>query len=342
MKITFVGPLILLLLVGYGGIHLFPGQAQTTEPINIVATSSIVADAVSIVGGSQVRVSTLIPLGVDLHDFEPTPSDLIKINSSDYIFWIGGGAEESLVQLLTYWQARGQATALIEQVNQTQLHIIKSGGQEHIDPHFWMDPLLWAQAVESIARVLTSLRPQETSFEHNAQAYISQLQQLNQGISTKVAQIPTTERFLVTQHESLFYFARRYNFTTRALQGISTEAEPGVQEIDQLAQFIVQQHVRVVFTESTTPSDQIEAVLDAARVQGQPVVVGGRIYVGSLGSDAQSNTYLKFMAYNTNTIVGAILQPPTTSTHALDFNAWFLALPLLVLPYLRKWRKIQS
>jgi len=319
--------LVLVLLISLAGPSLVRGQ-QTV--LTITTTTSILTDAVKQVGGDFIAVRQLISTGIDPHDFVPTPSNIRTINTSDQVFWIGQGAEESLVQLLQYWQDQGRATAILEQLNSSKLleghHAGEHGGT---DPHFWMDPMLFANAVQIIANQLSSIDPTHASqYQDNANQYINKLIQLDSQITTQLAEVDPAQRVIVTQHNSLQYFARAYNFTIQSLQGISTETEAGVREVDLLATYLNQHNITVVFTESTTPKQAMQAVVDAARAQRHTVGIGGELLIGSLGTSAATNTYIGMMQHDSQTISSAILNPPQNEQSSLPVR---VLLPILAM-----------
>ena len=125
----------------------------------------------------------------------------------------------------------------------------------------------------------------------------------------EVSKINITDRFLVTQHAAFDYWIKQYNFTGRSLEGISTQNTAGLREIDGLAKYLKENHVKVIFLESTVPPDQIQAVIEATEALDWQVKVGGTLLDGSLNDKGQS-TYMDMLLYDTKTIVSSILNPP--------------------------------
>ena len=321
----FIGIGIIAVLFFSVSIHTTSSQAN----IKIVATTTIVADAVSQVTGNLAEVTAIMPPGSDPHEYTPTPSNVETINNAQHVFFLG--AEESLSYLLTNLENNGQATSLIEILNQTQLIGGSEGTDPHghgaINPHFWMDVKLFEQAVVGINETLSQLYPNYVSiFSHNTASYLQQLEKLDSYIHSQVSKLSAAQRYLITQHASMAYFARAYNFTAATLQGISTEAQSSVQNINNLASFIVKHQIPVVFSEDSSDPNNLEAVLDSVRSQGQPAVMAGKLYVASVRY--RGDTYIDMMTYNTDLITQSWLAPPQDTSVVLD-NSLFSLFGLL-------------
>lgn len=146
---------------------------------------------------------------------------------------------------------------------------------------------------------------------------------------TSVNQLDNSSKFLVTQHNAFQYYSRRYGFESNSLQGISTNDEAGIAEIEALAKYLKDNKIEVIFLESAVPDDQAQAVIDAAKAIGWEVSNGGVLFTGSLG-EGTANTYLGMIRTNTNIIVGAILNPPTNEDTPLNFY-WLFLLPVFAI-----------
>jgi len=185
-----------------------------------------------------------------------------------------------------------------------------------------MDPVLWAEAVSAMADTLMTLNPAERPLiEANNGTYQLQLQELNAYISSQAAGVNQSRRFLITPHDSFSYFASRYGFREQSLEGISTDSEAGIREIDDMAHFLRDNDIRTIFTESTTSDSGMLAVIDAARALGQSVSIGGQL--SALTGPGQG--YIDLMEANADTIVGGILSPPPPQTSVLPVSWTFIA-----------------
>ena len=180
-------------------------------------------------------------------------------------------------------------------------------GHDHgdLDPHFWFDPIRVAQAVNNIAERLSEIDPDNADlYAANAIAYASELAALDAWVFEQVALVPADDRKLATSHDAFRYFALRYGFEIigTVIPGGGTEIEPSAQEIAALVDSIRDEGVKAVFTETTVSDTLTRRVAEEA---GARIV--SDLYTGSLSAEGgEAETYLKFMRYNTSTIVNAL------------------------------------
>lgn len=300
-----------LLLTACGG-----GKAgDTGDRLQVMATTSIVANVVEQVGGDYVAVTTLLPPGTDPHTFVPRPQDAAAIADAAILFANGAGLEEFLQPLL---ESAGATDKLVEVSAGIELLAFEEheheGEEEHAgeeeheheggDPHTWMDPnnvILWA---ENIAAALSAADPQHAAdYQANAAAYIAELRDLDAWIRAEVAQVPAESRLLVTDHGVFSYFADEYGFTqVGTITGsFSTNASPSAQELAALEDDIRSFGVRAVFVGETANQSLAEQVAADTGIQ---IVI---IYHASLTDDSGPvPSYLEFMRYNVNAIVNAL------------------------------------
>ncbi len=285
-----------LLLTACGG-----GNAgDTGDRLQVLATTSIVADVVVQVGGDYVEVTTLLPPGTDPHTFEPRPQDAAAIADAAIVFANGVGLEEFLQPLL---ESAGATDKLVEVSAGIELLAFEEH-HEGGDPHTWMDPnnvILWA---ENIAAALSAADPEHAAdYQANAAAYIAELRDLDAWIRAEVAQVPAESRLLVTDHGVFSYFADEYGFTqVGTITGsFSTNASPSAQELAALEDDIRSFGVRAVFVGETANQSLAEQVAADTGIQ---IVV---IYHASLTDDSGPvPSYLEFMRYNVSAIVEAL------------------------------------
>jgi len=285
------------------------GAPQSSGKVapKVLATETFLADIAQNVAGDRLKVDALIPLGVDPHGFEPTPRDVKKVADSSIMLVNGAGFEEFLDKLLE--NAGGQRTTIAASAG---LASRKPQEGEHIDeaeheddPHFWLDPVSVIKYVENIRDGLSAADPSGVQvYAANAQAYIVKLQELDQWIAAQVQQIPADRRVLVTNHESLGYFADRYGLRIvgAIVPSISSGAAPSAQQLAQLADAVKRTGVKAIFLE-TGANPQLANQL--AREAGIKTVTS--LYTHSI-TDAQgaAPTYIDMMKYNVKAIVDAL------------------------------------
>ena len=274
--------------------------------ILLVATSTtIIQDVVANVGGEAVAATSLIPAGIDPHAFEPTPQDLKAVTEADAVFVHGMGLEASMAKLLE-GAGDSKTVAVSSGIAPILLQTTSGEGEEgRIDPHTWMDPANVMVWTENIEKSLSALDPAHADlYRTNADRYRESLRGLHQYIESAVAQIPATQRKLVTDHEELGYFAARYGFEIvgTIVPGASTLAEPSAQGLAGLDDAIRRSGVRAIFTSSVVSPVLTQRV---AQDTGAIVVT---LYAHSLSSpEGPAATYLDLMRYNVDAIVDGLV-----------------------------------
>lgn len=230
---------------------LTPVALASGERLQVLATTSIVADVVAVVGGERIDVAALVPRGVDPHSFEPTPQDVRRVADAQVVFENGLGLEAFLGDLVRNAGTGAPVVSVSARID--PLPAGADAGHGGWDPHTWLDPqnvILWTGTIEAS---LAALDPHGAAvYARNAQAYRVELESLDAEVEALLAGIPRTQRKLVTDHEEFAYFARRYGFTIvgTVIPAPSAAAEPSAQELAALETAIRTAGVRAVFVSS--------------------------------------------------------------------------------------------
>jgi ABC-type Zn uptake system ZnuABC Zn-binding protein ZnuA len=296
---------------------LRPVPLAAGEKLRVVATTSIVSDVVAHVGGDAIDLHSLIPLGVDPHAFEPTPSDARTLAEADVVFVNGFGLEAFMADLI---EQAGSGSPIIS-VSEGIAPLPFEGeheGEEHeeeehegeahehgeADPHTWLDPNNVIHWTENIEAALTSLDPAHAdTYAANAASYRAALTELDKEMRQIFSGIPTENRKLVTDHDELGYFADEYGFTVvgTIIPGTSSLAEPSAAQLAQLLDQVRAQRVPAVFVSSVVNPTLVDTFAADAGIH---VVT---LYAHSLtepGGPVPS--YLDLMRYNAETIAVAL------------------------------------
>lgn len=279
------------------------------EGLDVVATSTLIADWVAEVGGDQIVLTSILQPGADPHIYEPVPADTIAFEDADLIFYNGYNLEPNLIRLLNAAGVEAQRVALAEVVPPLDL---QQGSSTVPDPHVWGDVSNVVPMVETIRDQLIELAPDQAElFTANAAAYIAELNQLHDWVGAQTATIPPAQRQLVTTHDAFQYYARAYGLTVAGtLIGLSTEEQPSARTVQQLVTSIQGLGVPTIFAETTINPQLITTVADEAGVTLAPAALYSDS-IGAPGSDGDS--YLKMMAANTRSIVenlgGTVAEP---------------------------------
>lgn len=285
-----------------------PEAPYPPDKLQVLATTTIIGDVVANIGAEAIDLTVLLPAGSDPHAYEPTPQDIASIADADVIFANGAGLEAFLDDLIANAGGQAQVVYLADGIDlldaSTDQHTDENGHHNEADPHVWTDPnnvLVW---VASIQNTLGELDPDNAAiYQANADQYGQELQQLDAWIREQVAQIPTENREIITDHLVFGYFADEYGFTQvgAILPGYSTLAEPSAQELAQTEDAIRNLGVKALFVGETVNSQVAKQV---ALDTGLQLVF---LNTGSLSEEGgQADSYLDYIRYNVEAIVNAL------------------------------------
>lgn len=288
---------------------------RTDGRLPVVATTGMIADIAREVGGEHVRVVGLMGPGVDPHLYKAREGDVRRLWRARIIFYNGLHLEARMAEVLEHMNERVPTVAVGEAVD-PDLLLAPPEFQGAYDPHIWFDVRLWITATGAVRDGLIREDPVHAeSYRRSAAEYISRLEDLDEYVRRRAAQVPREQRVLVTAHDAFNYFGRAYGFEVRGLQGISTASEAGTGDVQALTDLITSRRIPAVFVESSIPLRTIEAVQAAVRARGFNVQIGGQLYSDAMGSpNTPDGTYIGMVRHNIDTIVGALLGDPGEPT----------------------------
>lgn len=302
-----------LAFVGLATIRSTAPASAAVQPMSVVATTGMIADLVRTVGGDRVRVRQLMGEGVDPHLYRATRTDIGAMLSSQIVFYNGllleGRLTDALVKIATSGKPVFAVTELIDDGALLQ----PPGGEGHFDPHVWMDPRVWSLTVDVVREKMAQRDPAGAAvYEANAVRLREEIQRLDAYAEMLLSRTPPEQRVLVTAHDAFGYFGRRYGFEVLGVQGLSTESEAGLKQVEELVSILVKRRIPAVFVESTIPERSVRALIAGAKAQGHAVVIGGELYSDAMGPPGTyEGTYVGMIDHNVTTIARALgLNPP--------------------------------
>jgi zinc/manganese transport system substrate-binding protein len=315
-----------------------PSVTGQGEPLQVVATTTIIADAARNVGGDLVNVTALVPPESDVHAFEPRPQDALLVAEADVVLVNGAGLEAFLsglienaanvqpivvsagVEILAF----GDHTHEDDHEHDTAEVIGVLGdasvcGDDHgqeadaadqhehgsCDPHVWTDPhnvMIWAQNIADAFATADS--ENANTYQANAEAYITQLETVEGEVRDILAAIPDERRVLVTNHEFFGYFAHAFDFEVVGvvIAGGTTLTDPDPQALAALIETVTAEGVPAIFAEVSSTPGLAETVAQEAGIQ-----VVTTIYSDSLSAaDGPAATYMDYLQHNARTIADAL------------------------------------
>jgi manganese/zinc/iron transport system substrate-binding protein len=304
----------LALVVAVGARAAPPAKADPPAPtrLKVVATIGMIADVVRGVAGDRAEVVALIPPGVDPHLYRPTRSDVQRLMQADLVFYNGHLLEGKMTDTLIRAAKAGRKVyAVAELVDEANARSSETGNDKDdalVDPHLWMDPSLWMKTIDVVRDRLVERDPAGTAaYRGNADAYRRTIAELDAYAARVLASVPQSRRVLVTAHDAFGYFGRRYGFEVVGIQGISTESEAGVQDIERIVELLVRRGISAIFVESTVSDRNVRALVTGAKAKGHEVAIGGELFSDAMGADGTyEGTYVGMIDHNATTIARAL------------------------------------
>lgn len=271
------------------------------DGLSIVVTTTVLGDVLENIVGADAQVTVLLPIESDPHEFTPSAQQIAKIHSADVVVANGLGLEAGLLDVLQTASDDGANVFTVADKVTNQPNAL--GGP---DPHIWLDPTLMALAVDLIGEQIAAVDPDSSiDWSGRASAYASQLLAAHQSVVETLAKVPQDSRLLVTNHDSLHYFAEAYDFTVigTVFPGRSPVGEPSSEDLARLVDILRENQLSVIFGETTEASALAEAV--AAELGGSVQVV--ELHTGSLGGPGSgAETYLDLLQNNARLIAEAL------------------------------------
>ena len=303
---------IAILLVALSLLIVGSVSAQD-ENLNIVATTTQAVDIAHILteGVDTVQITALMGAGVDPHLYQPTESDISAMNTADIVIYSGlhlEGQFDAVFEALSE-----QGTSIFALGNPVKDAGFIIGGfdlsDELVDvddPHFWFDPRNWEISILALADELAELDPDNADiYSANAEAYAEDLLAIFDWADEAMQIVDEGQRYLVTSHDAFQYFGAAFGWQMLSIQGLSTEDEAGVGDIQEVVAFIMDNDIPVIFIESSLPPDTVEAVVAAVESEDGNLRVGVRELFSDAMGEAETfgGTYVGMIASNVYTIL---------------------------------------
>ena len=290
----------------------------SAEPYKIVCTVGMITDIVVNLVGDYAEVEGIIGEGIDPHLYKPTRGDVIKLSQADVVFYNGLLLEGEMTDVLVGIASKGKLVKAVTEaiLVETDYLLQKDDGSAYTDPHVWMDVSGWLRAIPVVAETLAVYDPENAeAYRIKATVYAEQLEALDAYAKEAMSTIPESQRVLVTAHDAFQYLGRAYGIEVRGIQGMSTESEAGVRDLEDLVDFIVERQIPAVFVESSVADKNVRALVEGARARGHAVIIGGSLFSDAMGkAGTYEGTYIGMIDSNVTTITNAL------GGHALGFR----------------------
>ena len=295
-------PLLLLAVLALAACSPAP-EAPADGRKRVLTTFTILADMARNVAGDAAVVESITKPGAEIHDYEPTPQDLVKVKDADLVLWNGLGLERWFERF--FQQAQGAASAVLSEGIQP-MGIGEGPYEGKPNPHAWMSPANALVYVENIRRALSELDPANAAvYAANAAAYAERLRAVEAPVREALAAVPENRRWLVTSEGAFSYLARDFGLKELYLWPINADEEGTPQQVRRVVDTVRAQGIPAVFSESTVSDKPMRQVAKETGAR-----YAGVLYVDSLtGPDGPVPTYLDLLHYNARALAQAFAAP---------------------------------
>ncbi|MBH0055073.1 metal ABC transporter substrate-binding protein [Salinibacterium sp. SWN139] len=291
------------LLLGLAGCTAVSDAGATTDadddrPV-VLTTFTVLADIAENVAGDNLRVESITKVGAEIHGYEPTPGDIAKAADADLILDNGLNLEAWFAQFVDGLDVP---------------HVVVSDGVDPIDitedayaglpnPHAWMSPLNAQIYVDNMEAAFSELDPDNAAdYAANAEAYKAELQLVNDELTAELAELPASQRALVSCEGAFSYMARDAGLSEHYLWAVNAEQQSTPLQIASVIEFVRDNDVPAVFCESTVSDSAMQQVVEATETS-----FGGTLYVDSLSEEGGPvPTYLELLRHDAETIIAGL------------------------------------
>lgn len=273
-----------------------PGP-EGARPKRVVTTFTVIQDMAQNVAGSAALVESITKPGAEIHEYEPTPLDIVKAQSADLVLWNGFGLERWFEKFFS--NVKGVPSVVLTEGIEP-MGIAEGPYHGKPNPHSWMSPSNALIYVENIRKALVNLDPgNEAVYTRNAADYTARLKAIDEPIRQRLEEIPADRRWLVTSEGAFSYLVRNYGMKELYLWPVNADQEGTPQQVRKVVDLVREHKIPVVFSESTISDKPMRQVAKETGAR-----YGGVLYVDSLtGREGPAPTYLKLLEYNAQTIV---------------------------------------
>jgi len=278
------------------------GGGAGGSQVEVVATTTQIADWARQVGGAGVKVHQLLQPNTDPHDYEPRPADVVSTAGAAVVFENGDELDHWMGKVVS--EAGGNPTVVVLGAHVPVKRPGENSGPEasRYDAHWWHDPRNAISAVEQIRNALVDAdAAHANAYRRNAAAYVSRLRTLDRGIDTCMSRVPVTARKLVTDHDAFGYFADRYGIKVvgAVIPSQTTQAQPSARDTARLIALVEREHVKAVFPESSINPRLAQTIARETGASADYTLYGDTL--GPKGSAGA--TYLSMEAANADAMI---------------------------------------
>lgn len=271
-------------------------SAQQAKPFRVVTTFTVIQDIAQNVAGTSAIVDSITKPGAEIHDYQPTPLDIVKAQSAQLVLWNGMNLERWFERF--FEQLKDVPSAIV--TNGVEPLGIREGPYTgKPNPHAWMSPSNALVYVENIRKALSQHDPANAAaYSRNAAEYAARIKAIDAPIRKRLEAIPANQRWLVSSEGAFSYLARDYALQELYLWPINADQQGTPSQVRRLIDRVRKEKIPVVFSESTVSDKPARQVAKETGAR-----YGGVLYVDSLSAEnGPVPTYLKLLEVTAETI----------------------------------------
>jgi manganese/iron transport system substrate-binding protein len=271
-------------------------HAQAKKPFRVVTTFTVIQDIAQNVAGTAAIVESITKPGAEIHDYQPTPLDIVKAQSADLVIWNGLNLERWFEK---FFQNVKDVPSVVVTEGVAPMGIAEGPYKDKPNPHAWMSPSNALIYVENIRKALVRHDPANAeAYNRNAAQYAARIKALDEPLRGRLAAIPETQRWLVSSEGAFSYLARDYGLREAYLWPINADEQGTPQQVRRVIDLVRKNKIPVVFSESTISDKPARQVAKETGAR-----YGGVLYVDSLSDErGPVPSYLKLLEVTVDTV----------------------------------------
>ena len=294
--VLMAAALLMLVPAGMANAQTTPGRNIAVKTFRVVTTFTVIQDIAQNVAGDAAQIESITKRGAEIHDYQPTPQDIVKAQGAQLVLWNGMNLERWFER---FFENVAKVPSAVVTEGIAPLPIREGPYQNNPNPHAWMSPANALIYVENIRKALVLHdAANAATYNRNAAAYARQIKALDEPLRRRLSGIPEAQRWLVSSEGAFSYLARDYKLKELYLWPINADEQGSPSQVRRVIDTVRREKIPVVFSESTISDRPARQVAKETGAR-----YGGVLYVDSLsGPSGPVPSYLKLLEVTVDTI----------------------------------------
>ncbi len=276
-------------------------QATSDNKFTVVTTFTVIADMAKNVAGDAAEVKSITKAGAEIHNYQPTPRDILKAQNANLILWNGLNLE---LWFEKFFHNLSDVPSVVVSDGINPMGISEGPYSGKPNPHAWMSPNDALIYVDNIRKALVKYDPDNAAiYNTNAASYSNEIKAAIEPIRLTIAAIPEEKRWLVTSEGAFSYLARDFDLKELYLWPINADAQGTPKQVKKVIDSVKEHNIPAIFSESTVSASPAQQV-----ARETPAQYAGVLYVDSLSkADGPVPTYIDLLRVTSETIAKGLV-----------------------------------